>query len=58
MASRRWSADAAALWNGLLALLGAFALTQLGVVAIVRGRVARLRALAHVAHDEALRRYR
>jgi len=36
----------------------ALALTQLGVAALAWGRVARLRALAHLAQDEALRRYR
>ena len=33
-------------------------LTQLTVVALAWGRLARLRALAHLAHDEAIRRYR
>jgi len=33
-------------------------LTQLTVLALAWARVARLRALAHLAHDEALRRYR
>ena len=36
----------------------ALVLTQLGVAAMAWGRVARLRALAHLAQDEALRRYR
>ncbi len=43
---------------GWPAFLGALALAQLGVAAIAWGRVARLRALSHLAHDEALRRYR
>jgi len=33
-------------------------LTQLTVLALAWARVARLRALAHLAHDEAIRRYR
>ena len=36
----------------------ALVLTQLGVAAMAWGRVARLRSLAHLAQDEALRRYR
>lgn len=36
----------------------ALVLTQLGVVATAWGRVMRLRALSHLAQDEALRRYR
>lgn len=43
---------------GWPALLGALVLTQLGVAAIAWGRVARLRALARLAYDDALRRYR
>lgn len=43
---------------GWPALLGAFVLAQLGVAAIAWGRIARLRALAHLASDDALRRYR
>lgn len=39
-------------------LLMALLLTQLGVAATAWGRLARLRALAHLAQDEALQRYR
>ena len=43
---------------GWPAWIGALVLTQLGVAAIAWGRITRLRALAHLAFDEAQRRYR